>query len=104
MQLIEVDRHAGAQEAVLAQVLLDFVDVAVVVHQPEQPAEDRRQPVRQPVYGAEVEHAQPPVRQQPEVARMRIGVQQTGSGGPGEQEPDQQHARVRCAAPAYPRR
>ena len=76
VQLVEIDGHAGPEESVLAQLVLDRPDVAVVVHQPEQLAEDRRQPVRQPVDRAEVEHAQPPVGQQPEVTRMRIGVQQ----------------------------
>ena len=58
-----------------------------VVHDPQQPPEDRRQPVRQPVHRAEVEHAEPPVGQQPEVARVRVGVQQPGPGRAGEQEP-----------------
>jgi hypothetical protein len=63
MQLVEIDAHAWSQEAMLTQLSLDHVDVAVIVHQPEQPAEDEREPARQAVDGAEVEDAQPAVRQ-----------------------------------------
>ena len=77
------------------------VDVGVrVVHDPQQPAEDRRQPVRQPVHRAEVEHAEPAVGEQPEVARVRVGVQQPGPGGPGEQEPVEQDAGPVALAPS----
>ena len=63
-----------------------------VVHDPQQPPEERRQPVGQPVDRAEVEHAEPPVGEQPEVARVRVGVQQPRPGRAGEQEPGQQDA------------
>ena len=60
-------------------------------------------PCGQPVDRAEVEHAEPPVGEQPEVARMRVGVQQPRPGGTGEQEPGEQDARpvpLRLADPS----
>ena len=62
------------------------------VHDPQQAAQERRQPVRQPVHRAEVEHAQPAVVEQPEVARVRVRVQQPGPRRAGEQEPGEQDA------------
>ena len=77
-----------------AQLLLHGLDVGVVfVHDPQQPAEEGRQPVRQPVDGTEVHHAEPAVVEQPEVARVRIPVQQPSPRRPGEQEPHEQDAR-----------
>ena len=62
------------------------------MHDPQQPAEERRQPARQPVHRAEVQHAQAAVVEQPEVSRVRVRVQQPGPRGAGEQEPDEQDA------------
>ena len=47
-----------------------------------------------PVDGAEVDDAQPAVVEQPEVARVRVGVQQAAARRAGEQEPAVQQARV----------
>ena len=63
---------------------------ASVVHDPQQPADERREPAGQPVHRAEVEHAEPAVGEQPEVARVRVGVQQPGPGRAGEQEAGEQ--------------
>ena len=88
MQRVQVHVDAGPQEPVRAQLALHGLDVGVVVvHDAQQPAEERRQPVRQPVHRAEVEHAEPAVVEQPEVARVRIGVQQPGPRRAREQEP-----------------
>ena len=82
---------ARPQEALLAQFLLDRRRMSPsVVDQPQQLADERRQAVGQPVHRAEVEHAQPAVGQHPEVARVRVSVQQPGPGRAGEQEPDEQ--------------
>jgi hypothetical protein len=94
VQRVQVHVDAGPQEPLLAQFALHLADVGVVVvHDPQQPAEEPRQAARQPVHGAEVEHAQPAVVEQPEVARVRVRVQQSGPRGAGEQEPDEQDAR-----------
>ena len=57
--------------------------------------------VGQPVDRAEVEDAEPAVGQQPEVAGVRVGMQQPGEHRAGEQEPGQQQRRavalLRCA-------
>ena len=58
------------------ELVLDLLEVTVVVHEPQQLAEKRRQAVRQPVDSTEVEHAKPPVGQQAEIARVRVRVQQ----------------------------
>ena len=76
----------------LAQLGLGHRDVAVGVHQVEQLPEQRRQAIGQPVDRAEVQHAEPPVVQQAEIPRMRVGVQQPGPRRAGEQQPDKQHA------------
>ena len=52
--------------------------------QPGQPADRLRVPVGQPGDGTEVEHAEPSVVEQPEVARVRVGVQQAGPARRGE--------------------
>ena len=93
-QRLQVHLDARPQEPVGAQFPLDRGDVRLVlVHEPQQAAQERRQPVRQPVHRAEVEHAQPAVVEQPEVARMRVRVQQPGPRRAGEQEPGEQDAR-----------
>jgi len=75
-QRLQVHLDARPQEPVGAQFPLDRGDVRLVlVHEPQQAAQERRQPVRQPVHRAEVEHAQPAVVEQPEVARVRVRVQ-----------------------------
>ena len=56
------------------------------MRQPQHPAEDRREAVRQPAGRTEVEHTEPPVGQQAEVARVRIGVQEPDPGRTREQE------------------
>ena len=72
----------------------------VVRRQPQQATQRRGQPaLGQPGDGPEVEHAQPAGRavgvgQQPEVPRVRVGVQHAGAGGSGEQEAHQQLAVV----------
>ncbi len=58
--------------------------------QPAEPADGFGQPVRKPIDRAEVEDSQPAVRQQPEVARMRIRVQEADPAGTGVQEPHEQ--------------
>ena len=58
------------------EFVLELGEVAAFVHEPQHPAENGREAVRQRVHGAEVEHAQPPVGQQAEIARMRIRVQE----------------------------
>ena len=53
---------------------------------------ERRQPVGEPVDRAEVQDDEPAVVEQPEVARVRVGVQQPGPRRAGEQEPGEQQA------------
>jgi len=94
-QRVQVHLDAGPQEPVSAQFPLDRGQVRLLlVHDPQQAAEERWQSVGQPVHRAEVEHAEPPVIEQPEVARMRVGVQQPGPRRSGEQEPGEQDARL----------
>ena len=64
------------------ELLLKLGQVAVFVHEPQHPAEDGRETLWQPVHSAEVQHTQPPVGQQPEVARVRIGVRSPTRSGP----------------------
>ena len=62
----------------------------------EQPAERGRHPARQLERRAEVEHAEPAVGQQQEVAGVRVGVQQPRPRRTGDQEALVQ---LRCARP-----
>ena len=75
------------------ELILKLGQVAAVVHEPQHPAEDRREAVRQPVDRAEVQHTQPPVAQQPEVARMRIRMQEPHPRRTRKQETDHHDAR-----------
>ena len=58
------------------EFVLKLCEVTVFVHEPQHPAEDGREAVRQPVDSTEVEHAEPPIGEQPEIARVRVRVQQ----------------------------
>ena len=69
----------GCDEPALAQPALHSVGVGGG-HGPDQPAERRRQPAGHDQHGAEVEYADPTVVEQPEVARVRVGVQQADPG------------------------
>ncbi len=81
-------------ESLLAQLLLGRSQVGALVHDPQQPAHERGQPAGKPVHGAEVQHPQSPVGQQPEVAGMGVGVEQPRPGRPGEQESGEQQPGV----------
>ena len=58
------------------ELAFDLFEVTIFVHEPQQLAEKGREAVRQPVDGAEVEHAKPPIGEQAEIARVRVRVQQ----------------------------
>ena len=62
------------------------------------------QAVGQPGDRAEVDHAEPAVVEQPEVARMRVGVQQAGPGRRGEVQHGQQAAGAVALRPGCRRR
>ena len=87
--LDRVHLDAGLDEALGAQLFEHLLGVALQ-GEPGEPSDRFRGAVRQPVDGAEVDHAEPAVREQPEVARVRIGVQQTGQDRPREQEVGEQ--------------
>ncbi len=74
------------------ELALDLVEVTVLMHEPQQLAEEPREAVWQPVDRAEVEYAKPAVGEQPEIARVRIRVQEADPGGTGEKEADDQDA------------
>ena len=88
-QPLGVQLDAGPDEPLVPQPGEHALGVAVD-GEPQQRADRRRQPVRQPVDRAEVEHDEPAVVEQPEVAGVRVGVQQPGPGRAGEQEPGEQ--------------
>ena len=64
------------------ELVLDLVGVAVFVHEPQQLAEEGREAVRQPVDSAEVEHAKPPISEQPEIARKGTLAVEHGNPSP----------------------
>ena len=74
------------------EFVLKLCGVAVLVHEPQHPAEDGREAVRQPVDGAEVDHAEPPIGEQAEIARVRVRVQQANPRRTREQETDEHDA------------
>ena len=74
------------------EFVLKLCEVTVFVHEPQHPAEDGREAVRQPVDRTEVEHAKPPIGEQAEIARMRVRVQQADPLRTGEQETDDHDA------------
>ncbi len=105
----EVDRVL--HEPLLTQQLVHGCRIPLE-RQPQGVPDGLRQPSRQPVHRAEVQYPEaPPSRtgvhgivqvalavrrdgggrgQQPEIARVRVRVQQSGASGPGEKEPGQQ--------------
>ncbi len=85
-QLGDLERGAGPDEPLLAQ-RPQHVVVVPREQRRDEPAERARQAAGQLEAGAEVEHPEPAVVQQPEVARVRVGVQQTAPGRAAQQEP-----------------
>ena len=69
------------QQEPLAAQQRDQVVRPVLQGEPGHHRQRARQTLGQPGDGAEVEHQQPPVGQDLEVARVRIGVQEAGPGG-----------------------
>ena len=92
-QRCQVNVNAVPEIAVRPELGLELRQVGVFVHEPEHPAEDGREAVWQPVDSAEVEHAEPPVGKQAEVARVRIRVQESDPGRTREHETDEHDAR-----------
>ena len=79
------------------ELVLDLVELSVVMHESQQLADERRQAVRQPVNRAEVEHAEPAVGEQAEVARMRVRMQQARAGPENRKRAISTPARSRSA-------
>jgi len=68
------------------ELVLDLVEVTVFVHETQQRADEGREAARQPVDSAAVERAKPSVGEQPEIAWVRVGVQEAGPRRAREQE------------------
>src|SRR6185437_2828759 len=86
----EVDCDARSQETVLAKFGLNDGDIAVRVHEPQHASEQGREAIWQPVDGSEVQDPEPAVVQQPEIARMRVSVQQSCPSRAGKEKSDKQ--------------
>ena len=80
---VELDRRLDEPRVPQAD---DHPGCVVGQRQLKQSADLGRHAVRQALHRAEVQHAEPAVVQQPEVARVRVCVQQAGAGRAGQQE------------------
>ena len=80
---IELSRHGEARR--LASTRDDAVGV-LAQGEGEQPANLRGHSLGQPLDGTEVEHAELAVRGHPEVARVRVRMQQARACGSGQEE------------------
>jgi hypothetical protein len=96
--LVSIHVDVRANEALVAQAVDDGLRIAVQ-RDVQQGSDGRRQAVGQVGNGTKVEHAQSAIGGDPEVARVRVGMQQAGPLRTGEQEPDVQRAGMIALSP-----
>ena len=91
-QLVGVDGHRRLHEPLASKPRQDSGSVPVEGPAGQQ-TDGPRESSREPVDRTEVQDRQAPVVHQPEVAGVRVGVQQVGASGPAEEQLPQQQAR-----------